>query len=229
MAEFKRFYDEQPFPEHKAPGRRYWFENSAYSYSDALVLYCMIRHAHPRRIMEVGSGYSSCVMLDTNELFFDDGIACTFVEPNPETLRSLIRPEDTQRIEILPRPVQDVPLDRFRGLDAGDILFIDSTHVSKVGSDVNYIIFEILPALALGVFVHFHDVFHPFEYPKEWIVEGRTWTEVYVLRAFLQFNRSFEIVFFNTFLEHFHEQRFAAEMPPCLRNRGGGLWIRRVA
>ena len=229
MSEFKRYYDEQPFPAHPTPERRYYFENGAYSYSDAIVLYCMIRHARPRRIIEVGSGHSSCVTLDTNDLFFDGRIVCTLIEPYPELLQSLLRPEDAERVELLLQRVQDVPLARFRALEAGDILFVDSTHVSKAGSDVNYIVFEILPVLAPGVFVHFHDVFHPFEYPKEWIFAGRTWTEAYLLRAFLQFNRSFEVVFFNTFLEHFHEARFAAEMPLCLKNPGGSLWIRRIA
>jgi len=229
MTRFKTYYDEQPFPAQRDDRTRYWFENPGYSYSDAIVLYCMIRHASPRRIIEVGSGYSSCVTLDTNERFFANRIACTFIEPYPELLRSLLRPADLERVEIVPERLQTVPLERFRALEAGDVLFIDSTHVSKAGSDVNYVVFEILPALRTGVFIHFHDVFYPFEYPKDWIVGGRTWTEAYLLRAFLAYNRSFEVVFFNTFLEHFHEQRFAEEMPLCLRNPGGSLWLRKVA
>jgi hypothetical protein len=229
MTRFKSYYDEHPFPERRGDGTRYWFENPAYSYSDAIVLYCMIRHAAPKRIIEVGSGHSSCVTLDTNERFFANRIACTFIEPYPDLLRSLLRPGDLERVEILGDRLQVVPLARFRALDAGDILFVDSTHVSKAGSDVNYLVFEILPALRAGVFIHFHDVFYPFEYPKDWIVGGRTWTEAYLLRAFLAYNRHFEIVFFNTFLEHFHERRFADEMPLCLRNPGGSIWLRKVA
>ena len=228
LAEFQSYYDAQPFTPERSPGLRYFFENPAYSYSDAIFLHCMIRHVRPRRIIEVGSGYSSCVTLDTNERHFDNSIACTFIEPYPELLRSLVRPDDLPRIEILERGLQDVELSRFRALEANDILFIDSTHVAKIGSDVNYIFAQILPALQPGVYVHFHDIFYPFEYPKAWVLEGRGWTEDYMLRAFLTYNVSFEIKLFNTFLERFHREWFALHMPVCLRNEGGSIWLRRV-
>ena len=116
----------------------------------------------------------------------------------------------------------------FATLEENDILFIDSTHVAKIGSDVNYLFFEVLPRLRAGVYVHVHDIFHPFEYPRAWIYEGRAWTEAYMLRAFLTFNTAFEIVLFNTFLERFHRERFAHKMPLCLRNEGGSIWLRRT-
>ena len=94
---------------------------------------------------------------------------------------------------------------------------------------MNYISAEILPALCPGVYVHFHDIFYPFEYLKEWIYEGRAWTEAYVLRAFLTFNRAYEIVLFNTFLEHFHRDHFVRKMPLCLKMEGGSIWLRRIA
>jgi hypothetical protein len=188
----------------------------------------MIRYARPRRIIEVGSGYSSCVTLDTNELFFDNRIVCTFVEPYPQRLHMLLRQGDLEHIEILDLSVQRVPLDRFRALEANDILFIDSTHVAKIGSDVNYVFAEILPALRPGVYVHFHDIFYPFEYPKEWIYEGRAWNEAYLLRGFLAFNSAYEIILFNTFLERFHRERFVRRMPLCLKNEGASIWLRRV-
>jgi hypothetical protein len=68
--EFKNYYSEMPFTVYKDATRRYSFENSSYSYSDAITLYCMIRHVMPKRIIEIGSGYSSCATLDTNEIFF---------------------------------------------------------------------------------------------------------------------------------------------------------------
>ncbi len=229
LEHFRPFYEAQPFPELQTPGRRYYFENPAYSYSDAIFLHCMIRHAEPRRIIEVGSGFSSAVTLDTNELFFANRIACTFIEPYPEGLLSILLPDDRKRIELLQAGLQDVDLDRFRALEAGDILFIDSTHVAKIGSDVNYLFAEILPSLAPGVFVHVHDIFYPFEYPRPWVYEGRAWNEAYLLRAFLAFNEGFEIVLFNTFLEHFHRPFFEQHMPLCLKNEGGSIWLRRVA
>jgi predicted O-methyltransferase YrrM len=229
LDELQRYYDSQPFKAEKSGNLRYFFENPSYLYSDAIFLHCMIRHARPRRIIEVGSGYSSCVTLDTNEVFFDNRIACTFVDPYPQFLRWLLRDDDLGRIEILDRGLQGITLDLFRTLESNDILFIDSTHVAKVGSDVNYIFAEILPTLRPGVYVHFHDIFYPFEYPKEWIYEGRFWTEAYLLRAFLTFNRAYEIVLFNTFLERFHRDRFVRRMPLCLMNEGGSIWLRRVA
>jgi hypothetical protein len=223
----KKDYDEQPFSEKHTPPRRYFFENPSYSYSDAIFLYLMIRHVQPKRILEVGSGYSSCVSLDTSELFFQNAIKFTFVEPYPDLLRSLLRAGDADRIRICPTQVQAVDLDLFKELEANDILFIDSTHVSKVGSDVNFIFFEVLPRLAPGVYVHFHDVFYPFEYPSAWIYEGRAWTEDYLLRAFLTHNSEYEVVLFNSFLEYFHRQYFVDNMPLCLRDLGGSIWLHR--
>lgn len=225
---FAAFYHELPFEPQKNGKLRYYYENPNYSYSDAIFLHCMIRHRRPKRIIEVGSGYSSCVILDTNELFFDHSIACTFIEPYPELLLSLIRAEDRQHMELVRSGIQDVPPERFAELAAGDILFIDSTHVSKVGSDVNYIFFEILPRLQSGVAVHFHDVFYPFEYPKKWVYSGISWNEAYLLRAFLQYNEAFRILFFNTYLEHFHRERFLREMPLCMKNPGGSIWIQKA-
>jgi hypothetical protein len=221
------YYASQPFEATPKPGLRYFFENHSYCYSDAIFLHSMIRHLQPRRIIEVGSGYSSCVMLDTNELFCQNRIACTFIDPFPQLLASLIKPDDRHHINIMPKKLQEIDLELFQTLSADDILFIDSTHVAKVDSDVNYIFFKLLPSLNSGVYIHFHDIFYPFEYPQHWIYEGRAWNEDYILRAFLQYNDAFEICLFNTFLEHFHEAKFAAEMPLCLKDRGGSIWLRK--
>lgn len=225
---FKKFYNELPFKESKQQNIRFYFKNVAYSYSDAIFLYCMIRYAKPKKIIEVGSGYSSCVMLDTNELYFNNKISCTFIEPYPQILESLITEQDKKRVEIIPKRLQEVDLSKFKSLNEGDILFIDSTHVSKINSDVNYFFFYILPSLNKGVYIHFHDIFYPFEYPKEYIYAGKAWNEDYLLRAFLQYNKSFEIVFFNTFMEYFHEDIFNKYMPLCMKMRGGSIWIRKM-
>jgi hypothetical protein len=209
------YYADQPFSAEQQSGTRYYFENPAFSYCDALVLYCMIRHARPRRIIEVGSGYSSCVLLDTNERFFRGAIACTFIEPYPQLLHSLIGAHDRERTTIVARNLQDLDPAIFSELTANDILFIDSSHVSKTDSDVNYVFFQIMPRLAGGVHVHFHDVFFPFEYPKEWVYQGRAWNEAYVLRAFLQYNATFAIELFNAYLATFHQDTMARKMPLC--------------
>ena len=225
---FKPLYDEIPFHCEKTDDLRYHFENPAYSYSDAIFLYCMIRKFTPKKIIEVGSGYSSCVSLDTNELYFNNKIKTTFIEPYPDLFLSLIKPGDTSRISLIPNNLQEVSLDVFSALEKNDILFIDSTHVAKVDSDVTYIFSEILPVLAPGVFIHFHDIFFPFEYCREWIFENRAWNEIYLLKAFLAYNSSFEIVLFNTFLDHFHKDSLKKNMPLCLKNPGGSIWLQKT-
>lgn len=229
LEQLARYYRDIPFPAQKNAGSRYYFENPSYSYSDAVFLHCMIRHLEPRRIVEVGSGFSSCAMLDTNDRFFGGSIALTFIDPYPQALEELIKPEDRGRIRIVPQRLQDVELREFAALQTNDILFIDSTHVSKVGSDVNRIFATILPSLAQGVYIHIHDVFYPFEYPKEWVYAGRAWNELYMLRAFLQYNREFRIVLMNNFLERFHHPLIEATLPLCLKNPGGSIWLRREA
>lgn len=226
LRELARSYADLPFPRTKtAGGPRYWYENDAYSFGDAIFLYSMLRHIQPRRVIEVGSGFSSAVMLDTRERFLGDVVQLTFIDPDVSTLNALLRPGD--RAEVIPARVQDVPLSKFEELQSGDILFIDSTHVAKTGSDVNRILFDIVPRVASGVFVHFHDIFWPFEYPREWVYEGRAWNEDYILRAFLMFNREFEIVLFANYVGQFEREWLAREMPLVLENPGGNLWLRR--
>uniref|UniRef100_UPI000A4A89E8 hypothetical protein n=1 Tax=Clostridium sp. NkU-1 TaxID=1095009 RepID=UPI000A4A89E8 len=118
---------------------RYRYNNPNLSPGDAVGLHCMLRILEPKRVIEVGSGYTSAVMLDTNEFYLNNQIKLKFIEPYPSLLKSLLRPND--EIELLPIGLQDVPLSVFEELEEGDILFIDSTHVSKIGSDVNYLFF----------------------------------------------------------------------------------------
>jgi hypothetical protein len=224
---FCKYYEEMPFKAYKTDGLRYYFENEMYSYSDAIFLYCMIRHLRPSRIIEIGSGFSSCVTLDTNELFFGGSISTTFVEPYPARLMSLVKRQDIKKMRTIPLRLQDVDIGEFAALGANDILFVDSTHVSKVNSDVNRIFFEILPCLRSGVHIHFHDIYYPFEYPRFWLYDGLASNEAYMLRTFLEFNNAFQIVFMNTFVERYHELFFREKMPLCLKNPGGSIWIRK--
>jgi hypothetical protein len=178
----------QPFPEHPTPGTRYYVENGFFPYWDAVVLCAVLRHFRPRRVVEVGSGFSSAVMLDTRDQCLDPDTQFTFIGPQPGRLACLLRAADRERCHVVPKPVQDVGLEPFRALRPNDILFVDSSHVAKVGSDVNRIVFEVLPALRPGVLVHIHDIFWPLDYPAEWYAGGRAWNEAYLVRAFLQFN-----------------------------------------
>jgi predicted O-methyltransferase YrrM len=227
LEKFAGYYPEQPFPEKPAEGWRFYLDNPSYGHFDAIMLYAMLRHLSPRRIVEVGSGFSSAAMLDLNERLFGGRVALTFIDPDMTRLRTLLRPDDGPRVTLVERMVQDVPLETFDVLEAGDVLFIDSSHVAKVGSDVNRLYFDVLPRLRPGVRVHIHDVAGNLEYPREWFDEGRAWNEQYVLRAFLMFNRAWRIELFTGWLFNTRHEFFRTRMPLCARGGGGQLWLRR--
>lgn len=232
LSQFQSYYKEFPFSDTKQKEYRYYLDNTFYVYSDAIFLYSIMRHFKPKQIIEAGSGFSSALMLDTNDLFFDKQIEMTFIEPYPERLNSLLNKEDSKKQTILQKRIQDVKIAEFKKLESGDILFIDSTHVSKAGSDLNYVLFEILPALKSGVLIHFHDVFFPFEYPEEWLLhwDGFGWNEIYFLRAFLMNNSEFKIINFNTFLHKKQKKWLADNMPLCLAVKDsmpGSIWLQK--
>ena len=228
LKELAAFYPELPFADQPQPGLRYYYDNPNFSYTDGVVLFAMIRKFQPRRIVEIGCGFSSCVVLDTNERFCNNSMRCTFIDPYPQLLRALLKPGDETGIQILQTCVQEAPLRVFSDLEANDILFVDSSHVLKTGGDLNHILFEVLPRLQAGVHVHFHDTPFPFEYPKEWVFGGRAWNECYALRAFLQYNDAFEILYFNNYVTGRCRSFIEQNMPVCLRNSGGSLWLRKT-
>ena len=227
VEELSQYYPEIPFDEEKKPGLRYNFGNGMYSYTDGIVLYGMMRHFKPSRIIEIGSGHSSALMLDVNDMFFDEAIQLSFIEPYPARLYDQISDSDKTRATILEKKVQEVDLDLFSSLERGDILFVDSTHVSKCGSDVNHILFKILPRLSAGVLIHFHDIFYPFEYPREWVHEGRNWNENYMLRAFLMNNNDYKVLLFSHYLHEHHVDAFKS-IPDSYKNKGGNLWLQKL-
>ena len=216
------------FPEEADPKWRYFSGrgNFAYCLGDAMVLHGMLRHFQPRRLIEIGSGFSSCMTLDTNEHFLDNSVSLTFIEPYPELLYRLIG-DRRGAATVHEKPVQDVDDSVFAALEAGDVLFIDSTHVAKAGSDVNHLFIHVLPLLKPGVIIHIHDVFWPFEYPEDWVREGRVWSELYLLRSFLQFNQDFEVLLFNDWFALFERALVHEQLPKMLGAPGGALWLRR--
>jgi Methyltransferase domain len=210
------------------PSRRYRMPSTQYGIGDAIIYVCMLRHLQPRRLIEVGSGWSSALALDTFDRHFNTRPQTIFIDPYPALLKSLLTEQDKSTVEIIASCVQDVPLKYFDSLQENDLLFIDSTHIVKTGSDVAYELFEILPRLHRGVVVHFHDVFYPFEYPSEWVlVRNYSWNEIYTLRAFLTGNQSWEIVFFNDYFARAERVRVERDASEVLQNPGGGLWLRR--
>jgi hypothetical protein len=229
LRKISSFYGEMPFPDTKSKDLRYFFENGRYEWGDGAVYFGMIRHLKPKRIYEVGSGFSSCLAMDTNDLFFERSIDLRFIEPYPDVLLGQLGSQDPYRENLICSKVQDVPLTAFRELEANDILFIDSSHVSKLGSDVNDYMFRILPALQPGVVIHIHDIPYPLESKPDWITpENRSWNEPYLLRAFLQYNSAFKIIYYNHYVYRKFRHELATHMPSCLKNPGAAIWIRKL-
>ncbi len=215
-----------PFREEKTADHRFHYEGGPYPWGDAIMLRAMLSHYRPSRVVEIGSGFSTACMLDTADERQLGTLRITCIEPFPDRLHSLMRPPDFDRVTIIPKGVQEVELGIFDQLGPGDILFIDSTHVLKTGSDVHYELFDILPRLQAGVLVHVHDCPFPFEYPEKWVFDlNYSWNEVYVLRAFLMYNKRFSIVFWNSLLASLYRPKVLADYPPFLRNPGSSIWL----
>jgi hypothetical protein len=226
LKSFKNHFKICPFPEEQTPSKRYWYKNDCYSYADAAVLFCIMMHYQPKRIIEIGSGFSSAVALDTNEHFFGNKIKLYFIEPYPEDrLYKLLKEKDKKTTTIHACRVQEIEKSFFATLEANDILFIDGSHVSKTGSDVNFLMFDVFPLLKPGVIIHIHDMFFPFEMPRPWIYEGRNWNETYLFRAFLEHNNAYSILFWTSFLRQFAQNETIDAIPVVTKNWGGSLYI----
>lgn len=175
-----------------------------YGYVEAQALHAFIRHRRPQRIIEVGSGVSTHCMLTAlavNAAESGKRSALICIEPHPSPfLRS-------SGVQLIEKPVQQVPVSLFQTLDAGDFLFIDSTHTVKTGSDVNFLILEVLPRLRQGVLIHFHDIYLPFDYGRDALDSFFDWAETSLLRAYLAHNDRVRILFC---LSHLHYERRAA-------------------
>jgi hypothetical protein len=224
VQELARYW--QGVPDSPKEGWRY---RSSFMFQppDAVVYHAMLRHFQPKRVVESGSGFTSALALDTRDRFLPE-LDLTFIEPHPETrLNELLVGDDGSKCQIYPFPVQAVNLEVFDVLQSGDFLFIDTAHIAKTGSEVNWIVFNVLPRLAAGVIVHFHDVFWPLEYPRTWLKDRRSYNEIYLLRAFMMYNDSFETLLFNNWA--WQERRDLFDTIPSDYSGGGpgSLWLRK--
>ena len=223
------FIKNTPFTDNPSSKNRYHYLGGPFPYGDAITLRMMIMHFRPQRVIEIGSGFSSACILDSAEHADLHNFHLTCIEPNAERLRSLLRPADSEKLRLIETPVQDVKCEIVDILEPNDILFIDSTHVMKTGSDVHYVFFHLMPRINPGVILHFHDIMYPFEYPDLWIFETNySWNEAYALRAFLMFNQEFRIIFWNSLYATNFAAEINTEFPTFLKNPGGSIWIQRV-
>jgi hypothetical protein len=185
-------------------GAEFYWDNNFWNNADALVQYGLLRSRKPRRLIEVGCGFSSLLAakaLNRNRGENPDAVtAVTLVEPypRPELLDNL--PRDWTLIRSI---LQRCPLELFDALEDGDVLFYDGSHCARAGSDVNWFFFRVLPRLKPGVLIHLHDMFFPNDYPTEWLLERRqSWNEQFLLQAFLMHNTAYRIEISNSFLTH---------------------------
>jgi hypothetical protein len=214
-----------PWPEKSGGEFRYHADNGFFGRQDAVVLSAILAHFQPGKVIEVGSGFSSAAMVDIRNRGLCRS-ALTFIEPFPERLDSLLQHEP--RTTVLRQPVQQVPLAVFSELAARDVLFVDSSHVVKIGSDLHHLLFQVLPVLQPGVVIHFHDIFWPFEYPEAWYRVGRAWNEAYFLRLLLSYSQQFRIVCFNSYLNACAEPKMRACLGEGVPLDSGGLWLQKI-
>jgi Methyltransferase domain len=196
---------------------------------DVEVLYGMVRRFSPRLFIEVKSGVSTLVTaraMAANEE--DGGAAGTINVLDPNATPEIA--EDA-RIAVRREDITKVPVDMFRQLARDDVLFVDTSHVLKTGSDVQYLFLDVLPQIPVGTLVHVHDVFLPREYPMSWLTDLRFANEQYVLQAFLAFNDSFEVVWSSAYMHHRHSERLAAlfhSYDAAASRQGASFWMRRL-
>jgi 2-polyprenyl-3-methyl-5-hydroxy-6-metoxy-1,4-benzoquinol methylase len=234
--EFPKFRDEyEKFPTRPTQNpAEFYLNNQLFDGSDALVAYCMVRHFQPRLVIEVGSGFSSLVLGQAvTKNNNNAGLIC--IEPFP---REFLKNGFPGLQKLIEKNVQDIDVKFFSQLEAGDMLFIDSSHTVKTGGDVNYLFLEVLPRLNPGVIVHVHDIFLPFDYRRDWVLdELRFWSEQYLLQGFLTFNSEFEVLMANSYMAHEYLdglktafpslKKLKATLPNPVGWGGGSFWMRR--
>jgi len=208
-----------------------FFDNIMYGSLDAEFLHAMVRSSKPRRVVELGSGSTSLVIAHAHEMNARDGAPRASIrvfDPYPSQLLTGVAAIDS--VEAL-RPEQ-IEFARFTELEDGDILFVDTTHTVKVGSEVNFIVLEVLPKLASGVHVHFHDIFLPYAYPVLYLKQHLFYVEQYLLQAFLAYNPNYVVTFAShpVARQHMSVVRELVPSAPAGMLPAGpsALWIRRL-
>jgi hypothetical protein len=233
-AEVATFRDECNFPSHPQQPHEYCVGPSpSFGLLSATLLHGLIRHFRPARMLEIGSGNSTFVAARAARMNEPDGhpLELVVIDPFPEPNAVRGYPGLSR---VLPHRVQDVDQSHFQRLQSNDFLFIDSSHVVATGNDVVFLFLEILPRLAPGVIVHVHDIFFPFDYPRQWVIENRWyWNEQYLLQAFLSGNRSFEVLLGENYLKSKALQALEEAVPGITRPEANGdsnsFWMRKIA
>lgn len=228
LADIKITAAKLPFAEAKTEGLRFYYENNAFMHGDAVVYASMIEKYRPKRITEIGSGFSSALALDVCDRIADYSPEMHFIDPYPQLAQALVGENKGDKYKITGAFIQDVDPSTFDNLEAGDFYFMDTTHIIKTGSDVLYHFEKVLPRLKSGVILHLHDIYFPFEYPTQWVFETKfSWNELYYFRSFLVDNPRYEIIYFNSFMTHKHHEKTVDVSPLFAKNGGASIWFRK--
>jgi hypothetical protein len=199
--------------------------NAGLSLVDAFALYAMIRERKPGKMIEIGAGESTKISLLALEANKKEGHECELysIDPYP---RDYLKKMKKDNFQLLQKKVQDVDISFFNGVD---LLFIDSTHVCKIGSDVNYEILEIIPTLRVGAVIHWHDIVIPNNYYEYWIRDSKFWNESYMVHAFMMFNHSFKIIWAARYMQLNQYEKIRTEFPYFQPNHKlSSYWIERM-
>jgi predicted O-methyltransferase YrrM len=203
--------------------RNLWYEDV-----DAEVLYAMVRHCRPKRILELGAGFSTLVSAAACLANERDGKPVELVSVDPQP-RIALQGGVAGLARLERRGAEELPLERFVELEPGDILFVDTSHTVKTAGEVNYLVLDVLPALTPGVVVHFHDIFLPYEYPRVFLENGMFFSEQYLLQAYLSGNRAYEVVLAAHALARDRPDELGRMIPTFAKSPHGpsAFWLRR--
>jgi predicted O-methyltransferase YrrM len=228
LNQFANFSELKLFPVDKTKEHQIFFVNNPnFGAGDVDLYYLIIRKFKPKRIIEIGSGYSTMVCLRAIEQNQLEGVSTelTCIEPFEMPFLNQVK-----NITLIRKQVEEVDIDMFQDLEENDILFIDSSHIIRPGNDLLHIFFEILPILKKGVIIHIHDIFSPRHYPKEWLTEKmRFWNEQYLLEAFLHNNHDYQVLFTANHLvkSHYEEaKKVLIHLQP--NSEPSSFWMQKI-
>lgn len=229
---FPKYRDELDFAVNKADNPNgYYVNNAGFGFQDAAVLHCMIRHFRPKTVIEVGAGFSTFISARAALMNEKEGHPTRLVAVEPYPI-PLLKKGFPGLDNLLVRKAEEMEVSFFEQLGENDILFIDTSHVVRIGNDVNFLYLDVLPTLKKGVVVHTHDIFFPHHHSREQVLDNLAfWTEQYLLQAFLCLNSAYEVLFGNHYMLYKYPDRtravFAAP-PGCRPRNANSFWIRRT-
>jgi Methyltransferase domain len=218
LPQFRQRFD--TFVDARANDVGYSFDNDFFRSPDAEVFYTIIRTHKPARIIEVGSGHSTKI---ARQAIIDGKLETRLISIDPQPRAEI----DSLANECIRQPVEDVDPGLFDQLQAGDILFIDSSHELRIGNDVAFLYTIVLPRLAKDVLVHIHDIFLPYDYPADFLADARDWNEQHLVHSMLMFGNAFEAIWPGYFLQNTGTD-FMSIFPNNSGGRAQSLWLRKT-